>query len=432
MMPPSAAEAQATSPPSRTHQRTLTGRITKSPLPPSPSTPKTPVKKKKTSPATPSSASSKYGPCPSCHTGRRVRSRYNPHVTSPVAGRWRFVCSNRASAASNKKKNGGGGCPYYEVLDADPLYDPAFIPLPKTPSKTPQGRKDRGPCPACGEGNLVEKCRDTFRWREKVRVCEGKKGGRGRGGCGYGQEVGAGGDDQEKGGEGVKESKREKEKDGFWVEAARVVAAGATAGPAGRRREVIDLTVDEAEAPRASRAALARLGERRPTKPTTPRKSVVVIGDEEPRVEDSGTGYSGERGAGKKGAGKKGAGKGNFIELDSDEETEFIRLADHVPDELDEEDELRLIEFADKLIVEKEARRASSPAWVPEPGNGTGDKDSGSQDFDEFGSEDESQLVKLADRVVDEFDEQDELKLIELADAVSASLSPQGRPLGVL
>ncbi|KAL2150273.1 hypothetical protein VTH82DRAFT_7949 [Thermothelomyces myriococcoides] len=56
----------------------------------------------------------KYGRCPHCGTGRRVRSRFNPYGQSVHRGKFRFVCSNRPNQ----------GCGYSEVLDSDPALDP--------------------------------------------------------------------------------------------------------------------------------------------------------------------------------------------------------------------------------------------------------------------------------------------------------------------
>ncbi|KAL2181049.1 uncharacterized protein P884DRAFT_274880 [Thermothelomyces heterothallicus CBS 202.75] len=56
----------------------------------------------------------KYGRCPRCGTGRRVRSRFNPYGQSVHKGKFRFVCSDRANH----------GCGYSEVLESDPALDP--------------------------------------------------------------------------------------------------------------------------------------------------------------------------------------------------------------------------------------------------------------------------------------------------------------------
>ncbi|KAK4250888.1 hypothetical protein C7999DRAFT_28475 [Corynascus novoguineensis] len=71
----------------------------------------------------------KYGRCPRCATGRRVRSRFNPYGHSAYRGKFRFVCSNKTEH----------GCGYSEVLESDPALDPGSFmegaaTLPRSPA----------------------------------------------------------------------------------------------------------------------------------------------------------------------------------------------------------------------------------------------------------------------------------------------------------
>ncbi|KAL2198481.1 hypothetical protein P885DRAFT_76088 [Corynascus similis CBS 632.67] len=75
----------------------------------------------------------KYGRCPRCATGRRLRSRFNPYGHSAYRGKFRFVCSNKTEH----------GCSYSEVLESDPALDPesfmegaATLPQSPAPAST--------------------------------------------------------------------------------------------------------------------------------------------------------------------------------------------------------------------------------------------------------------------------------------------------------
>ncbi|KAK4136952.1 hypothetical protein BT67DRAFT_454651 [Trichocladium antarcticum] len=90
----------------------------------------------------------KYGPCPRCLTGRRVRSRFKPFGASPHAGKFRFVCSNRPVAVGRDAGDGGDGAPqegtgcgFWEVLESDPLEDPGAYQL-TTPRNGGMARMD--------------------------------------------------------------------------------------------------------------------------------------------------------------------------------------------------------------------------------------------------------------------------------------------------
>lgn len=149
------------------------------------------------SPASPSSGrpkagdGPKYGRCPRCPVGRRVRTRFKPYGNSPNKGKFRFVCSNRAD-----------GCPYFEILEQDPAADPGLYSAQTqgqavsinngsgtgTGTATPGADtpKQKLGCPGCLKGRLVKKCKDTFNWKQPVLVCEKIWDGKEVvGGCGY-------------------------------------------------------------------------------------------------------------------------------------------------------------------------------------------------------------------------------------------------------
>lgn len=284
-----------------------------------------------------------------------MRSRFKPHGRSPFAGRFRFVCSNRAA-----------GCSFWELLEGDPLLeDPAVFHQKGSGPGSGSGfgsGQGLGPClgpgsdlegkdgengavraaprkavvcPRCGEGVLVEKGRDVFRWRERVLVCE--RVAEGGGGCGYREEVAGGGDGR---------AGAERAGDEF--------QAAVIARPPERQRVVVDLTGDE-EMP-----CLAGAEEKRTTFPTAHGKAVgemlrrdgrgpvqAAVGERrDPQPETP------SRGTGDVVAIEAGAGPGSTEfddDLNSEEERELIRLADQVMDDLNPEEELELIELADRV-----------------------------------------------------------------------------------
>lgn len=196
----------------------------------------------------------KYGRCPRCATGRRIRSRYNPHGTSAHRGKFRFVCSHRSEL----------GCDYSETLDDDPALCPDLFSGKVTGGGQGQGgvnlgmggRMGRGTvlgrhaaaaadeeeedyeeemedgvdfeivgqsavvtpskafgrrlgvaasvarpgdksssnqnlgCPECMVGRLAKRRKDNFRYTETVLVCEGAWNGKDVGGCGYQIDLG--------------------------------------------------------------------------------------------------------------------------------------------------------------------------------------------------------------------------------------------------
>lgn len=54
----------------------------------------------------------RYGICPRCKSGHKIRKLNNPRGKGPHAGQWSFACSNR---------RGSNPCRFYELLDGDPL-----------------------------------------------------------------------------------------------------------------------------------------------------------------------------------------------------------------------------------------------------------------------------------------------------------------------
>ncbi|KAK4460964.1 hypothetical protein QBC42DRAFT_252923 [Cladorrhinum samala] len=54
----------------------------------------------------------RYGICPWCKSGHKIRKLNNPRGKGPHAGQWSFACSNR---------RGSNPCNFYELLDGDPL-----------------------------------------------------------------------------------------------------------------------------------------------------------------------------------------------------------------------------------------------------------------------------------------------------------------------
>ncbi|SPQ19067.1 8ac9bc67-88eb-4467-aafd-c59d3e688eec [Thermothielavioides terrestris] len=414
----------------------------------------------------PAPASAKYGPCPKCRTGRRVRSRFNPHGTSPHRGKFRFVCSNRGGGGlglGGGLGGGGGGCDYWEVLERDPLQDPGAYRPGLGPARglgqgqgravdmdmdmdvdmemegemweggaagfdghgrglglglgqglglgrehglgQGQGRaaaaagRDKTPhqrlgCPECMMGQLVQKCKDTFRWRERVLVCEKVWNGQEwTGGCGYRLEIENGPNDdgveeKEDGGGQVlggvaayrgpcgkgmqqeQKAKRKEDEDKWLAEKMEKVrnnplAAAVIAEPEGScKKVVVDLTEDE-----------ELVGASSQTLPATPMevggKETIYIEDDSPvenhpRVEDSPV-------------------DAGFDELGSEDEMELIKVADRVGNAAD---------------------RAS---------------DSRDDDLDEEVKFDD--LDEEAE--LDDLDEEDELELMKLADRAAASLPPQ-------
>ncbi|KAL2263417.1 hypothetical protein VTK26DRAFT_6878 [Humicola hyalothermophila] len=424
--PASSSTALPSTPSARTHyqQRTLTGRIIKpasvptssahslaKPLVPSPRTSAAntsrPAKRPKlvpssssaaasftppsssssSSPATPRAA--KYGLCPKCRTGRRIRSRFKPHGRSPHAGKFRFVCSNRA--VWDPESGQLVGCTYWEALEEDPLARAEEF---RRQGQRPQqlermgqleGKKVRG-CPRCGQGRLVEEERDWRRWWERVWVC--RKGDGNWEGCGYRKVVGVGGDVQDGrddgggSGEGTATGAQRTEPNEF---------QGAVIFD--RPAPVVDLTDLEEETvphPCATVPSTTTWPERRPIRtpatPTREQANVVVIDDkEEPGITDYG-------------------------DFGSEDERELVQLADQIMEELDEQEELELIEMADKVSA-----AVSQRDNLDENGSGSTKR-----------ANHVSASISLPQQSDIDEEEEEALELIELADRVAASLPQQG------
>ncbi|KAK3372036.1 hypothetical protein B0H63DRAFT_286747 [Podospora didyma] len=125
------------------------GRVTKEP-------PKTPQKGRPSRIFTTPKAEStpKYGWCPKCKFGRKVRKTINPDNPDPeMAGKWYFACSNKETE----------GCELFELLQNDPM-----LSLPPTPLS-------RRRCPQCYLGFLEERCKDPFHFMERYLECSRKK-----------------------------------------------------------------------------------------------------------------------------------------------------------------------------------------------------------------------------------------------------------------
>ncbi|KAK4125281.1 hypothetical protein N657DRAFT_689595 [Parathielavia appendiculata] len=354
---------------------------------------------------------SKYGRCPNCQIGRRERSRFNPLGLSPHKGRFRFVCS---------KRNGNPPCNYSEVLASDPADNPAAysgvaqsIEVDNneeeddddhsiiSPSRARKNRtkansraapsgtiskdfrnmdagKDSSQqklgCPQCMKGQLVQKCRDTFHFRETVLVCEKVwNGNEAGGGCGYSMNLGSkpiggnddadyhdGDDDVEitkvvetpdaakkkdlKHGVTISGRKKKSMDDWIFEERERAMenpfAAAVMAGPPAdkikqkpKRKIVVDLTSDD--------ELLGTSPVRRPKFSAGANHTMVggAIGAHAPiLIEDD----------------DEPKAAAEFEDLGSDDELQLIQLADKAEDardDLDEDDVLELIQMADKAVA---------------------------------------------------------------------------------
>ncbi|KAK4155331.1 hypothetical protein C8A00DRAFT_13647 [Chaetomidium leptoderma] len=170
----------------------------------------------------------KYGRCPTCGTGRRIRTKCRLNPLSPVSGKYRFVCSTRG--------NDDNACFYSELLDSDPADNPAAFSGAAVQSPVVAGGGGGGDgnttiagqgltasanmgndktepklgCPQCMVGRLTKKCRDTFNWKETMLVCDKVRVGKEMvGGCGYKMQI-----DSDAADDGAKTKADEKKKDG--------------------------------------------------------------------------------------------------------------------------------------------------------------------------------------------------------------------------
>ena len=390
----------------------------------------------------------KYGRCPTCLVGRRIRSRYNPKGKSPHKGKFRFTCSNRKGA-------GGGGddddddeeeakCDYDEVLDSDPAEDPKAyqdevlgqgrllfkadrsLGIQKAADAAKAGLKLGGErplgkdkpqqklgCPECEVGVLVTKCKDTFHWKETYVVCVkawDPKTKEWVGGCGYTLDIDREEDDGEdtdgdgaalvkaaaatKAGKkkGAAEAAREMEEmaaadqERLWdnPEAAAVMAGAVDRF---KKKVVVDLTDDD-EVPGLSSSSTAPASTAPGSSMVGPYAPIVIEDDESEPAKSAKSTES-----------VKPAGSVQFAN--------YGKLANHV----------KPANYG-KLTESVKPTKAVKPAGSTKPAD--------LAEFDDFGSEDERELMKLADWAAkDDLDEQDELELIQLADQFS---SPATRP----
>ncbi|KAK0703592.1 hypothetical protein B0T26DRAFT_506713 [Lasiosphaeria miniovina] len=92
------------------------------------------------------SSEPKYGWCPQCQFGHKVRGGVNPENGGKFAGQFRFTCSKPE-------------CNFLQLLNEDPM-----LTAPPTPSKHPE-------CPQCGLGRLLKKCKDVFNYKDQYLEC---------------------------------------------------------------------------------------------------------------------------------------------------------------------------------------------------------------------------------------------------------------------
>ncbi|KAK4102941.1 hypothetical protein N658DRAFT_558008 [Parathielavia hyrcaniae] len=352
----------------------------------------------------------KYGRCPDCKIGRRERGRFNPMGFSPHKGKFRFTCSQR---------KGDQPCHYSEVLDSDPADDPAVYRDPGvlpsiefdeeeeeddddvlivSPSKVPKKRtkatgriaasgifgkniqkmdadedssQQKLGCPQCMKGKLVQKTRDNLLSLETVLVCEKIwNGDQASGGCGYTMDLGiepvggnkkaaaastAADDDDEveitkvvrtpdakkkqfgvpKPTPALKKQKQQTLND--WVAEERdramrnPLAAAFMAGPPAekikdkpkKKKIVVDLTSDD-ELPRISPSRKAKLANRAMGNAIGPQAPIIIKDDDDNKLKPA----------------------VEFEDLGSEDELQLIELADKAEDardELNQNEEPKLI-----------------------------------------------------------------------------------------
>ncbi|KAK3365287.1 hypothetical protein B0T24DRAFT_670670 [Lasiosphaeria ovina] len=92
------------------------------------------------------SSEPKYGWCPQCKFGYKVKWRANPEKGGKFAGQFRFECSKPQ-------------CNFIQLLNEDPM-----LTAPPTPSKHPE-------CPQCGLGRLLRKRKDVFNYKDQYLEC---------------------------------------------------------------------------------------------------------------------------------------------------------------------------------------------------------------------------------------------------------------------
>jgi hypothetical protein len=229
--------------------------------------------------------------------------------------------------------------------------------------------KQRLGCPQCMKGELVERCRDTFRFRETILVCQKAYNSNTKevgGACGYTMEINSeplDGINKDDDGDGVSVTKVVKAADAAKANKTRVSkrektdmdelvaqerekgmqnphAAAIMVGPPmdkfkekPKKKIVVDLTSDDELLGKAP-APVPKPTRKLPT-PMIGAHAPIVIDDDEPKPATE------------------------FEELSSDDELQLIQLADKAADardELDEDDELELIEMTDKAAATMASR----------------------------------------------------------------------------
>ncbi|KAK4239160.1 hypothetical protein C8A03DRAFT_14420 [Achaetomium macrosporum] len=376
----------------------------------------------------------KYGPCPKC-PGRRIRSRFNPYGNSPHKGKFRFVCSNRYNNVKD--------CDYQEVLESDPLKDPEFhqaqaearvraqsssargeelfragtvspfqstapnmyentnTAMAMTPTPVGVGASTismgngtardnpthRYGCPECLKGRLVQKVRETSHWRERVLVCEkvwnAQEGGM-MGGCGYKLEI--------ENGPTHDEDENEDEEAGYGYGAGIV---GGLMGKKGRNKMQEKKSKDEAE---KRREVEEWEREARKWQLKNPMGAAVLPGPAD--------------------------GKDKIVvDLTSDDELLASNSSWRLPASSMVGGE---VGGSAPIYISDDELEDAGTGVSAGAGRGTG---TGTAEFDDLGSDEEMELVKMADQadqaMDDDLGEEDELELMELADQVSSSMTPQ-------
>jgi hypothetical protein len=303
-----------------------------------------------------------------------------------------------SSSSSSSSSNGQAmvkqskGCTYTEVLDFDPMKDPFLQAELQVQDRDQdweqdrdQGQYERTPTSkAMRKATAKENSAgNTKRWRQSVLFAE-KQAGTSSGDKGRGehrQEANAPIRDEDKVGTARMKSGEIKAGDGSERQRHDLQAAGAAATNAAlvaiemakKKRETIDLTGDEQQHDNFG-SSLGRPRQDVPQKGVTERPNVPM-------------GKASER-------------------AEAPDEDYF--------DDLGPEDEKELASLAEAASQHQDQSQTLADAFV-----------------DDFDEEDEVRLIELADKasMMDEFDEEDEAYLIELADKASSASLPTRRRL---
>ncbi|KAJ4298739.1 hypothetical protein N0V88_003771 [Collariella sp. IMI 366227] len=292
----------------------------------------------------------KYGRCPECATGRRVRTRFHPAGFSTDRGKFRFVCSNR----NHKDPTGeaDGGCGYSQTLGRDPALD-------EESTWTDEGEKaagvggavasprNKGPpqlgCPMCQRGQLVKKCRDTFHYMERVLECSAQ-------GCNYKLELERGSFRDVEGGEDegfakgkkhasgaqgkkttAQQKKQQQEEEYDDTSFNPLAAATIYKSPTLKNKVLVDLTGDDMDFKiLPTEPAAARSKQSSPLMEVG--AEIIVIEDDSEAPADN----------------KRPANE-DFDELGSADEDALIRLTKEFEGDFDVEDELEFVRLADNV-----------------------------------------------------------------------------------